>query len=441
MFVTHIKTIHRMKHLFTLLTSAALWLAPTAQAQQARETIPQGQAYTVIANPGEDASHSIRIGWHTDEGSGKSFCFYASPGDKTWHKAEAAQELCTAYDSLYSKTADNKDFYERARFTRNTVTLDGLEPGTEYVYRVGPENAGETRRFKTAPRRGGWDMALISDFHAYAPIPQRTQAAMDMLHVLEERNGHDLDMVLHAGDVCAWGGSYSFWRALYEEPYFKKYAWAGVNGNHDDMARGYARRSNLFFRYANNNPLNGYAGQEGVCYHFRYGNTLFIMLNSESMRTDEGLAAAQEWVRGVIKDHPAEFVVVVEHYQWFFGNDGRTSQYERWNRLFDECGVDLAIAGNNHIYARTNALYQGKETDGRTGTVYLQTPSSDNERGQALKEWTDNRDLIRFRWSEGPKTVGGLLLQNRGKTLRATLYDRNGQKLDQVTVKRKRRTR
>ena len=75
MFVTHIKTIHRMKHLFTLLTSAALWLAPTAQAQQARETIPQGQAYTVIANPGEDASHSIRIGWHTDEGSGKSFCF------------------------------------------------------------------------------------------------------------------------------------------------------------------------------------------------------------------------------------------------------------------------------------------------------------------------------------------------------------------------------
>ena len=105
-----------MKHLFTLLTSAALWLAPTAQAQQARETIPQGQAYTVIANPGEDASHSIRIGWHTDEGSGKSFCFYASPGDKTWHKAEAAQELCTAYDSLYSKTADNKSFFIRISF-------------------------------------------------------------------------------------------------------------------------------------------------------------------------------------------------------------------------------------------------------------------------------------------------------------------------------------
>lgn len=84
------------------------------------------------------------------------------------------------------------------------------------------------------------------------------------------------------------------------------------------------------------------------------------MLNSEMMRKDEGLAAAQQWVRRVIQENPARYVVVMEHYQWFFATTGRTSQYERWHDLFDECGVDLAIAGNNHIYARTNALYEGK---------------------------------------------------------------------------------
>ena len=439
MFTTHIKTIHRMKHLFTLLTSAALWLAMTAQAQQAREAIPQGQAYTVIANPGEDASRSIRIGWHTDEGSGRSFCFYAKQDEEEWHKAEAAQELCTAYDSLYSKTADNKDFYERARFTRNTVTLDGLEPGTEYVYRVSPENTGETRRFKTAPRRGGWDMALISDFHAYAPIPQRTQAAMDMLHVLEERNGHDLDMVLHAGDVCAWGGSYSFWRGMYEEQPFADYMWAGVNGNHDNMTRNY-RLTNEFFRDAAFYPRNGYEGEEGVCYHFRYGDVLFIMLNSEDMRSDEGLAAARKWVREVIEQNPARYTVVCEHYQWFFGQDGNSSQYSRWSDLFDELGVDLALAGNNHIYVRSYPVLGGEVTDGSSGTVYVQTPSSDNERGAAsMGEIEHNEELIASRWFEGPKTVGAVHMSVSPKEMVLTLLDRNGTVLDTVSVKAKRK--
>ena len=296
---------------------------------------------------------------------------------------------------------------------------------------------GRIRTFRTAPADGTWTAAVISDFHAYTPLPGRVEAAMAMLDTLEACNKGDFDWVLHVGDVCAWGGSYSFWRDLYTRKAFGKYLWAGVNGNHDNMSRKYIKTSNEFFRYANNNPLNGYAGEEGVCYHFTYAGTLFIMLNNENMKTDAQLSAAQSWVRRVIKENPARFVVVVEHYQWFYGNDGRTSQYERWHQLFDECGVDLALSGNNHIYARTNALYQGQETDGSRGTVYLQTPSSDNERGQKLKEWTDNKDRIKVRWSEGPKTVGGLLMKATPQQLTLTLYNRHGQAIDSVTVKAK----
>ena len=129
----------------------------------------------------------------------------------------------------------------------------------------------------------------------------------------------------------------------------------------------------------------------------------------------------------VISENPAKYIIVMEHYQWFYATDGRTSQYARWHDLFDECGVDLAIAGNNHIYARTNAIYHDAETDGTTGTVYLQTPSSDNERGQATKEWTDNKDKIKFIWSEGPQTVGALLM-----------HVDNGTPLDSVDVLAKR---
>ena len=127
----------------------------------------------------------------------------------------------------------------------------------------------------------------------------------------------------------------------------------------------------------------------------------------------------------------------MEHYQWFYGNTGESSQYERWRQLFDECGVDLAIAANNHIYARTNALYQGMETDGSRGTVYVQTPSSDNERGQALQEWNGNHPLIKYIWNEGANTVGALMLNATDNELSITLYNRDGNAIDSAIVKRK----
>lgn len=419
-----------MKRILTIFAAIAVCSAVYAKDER-----------TVIVNPSEKASTGVRINWHTDEGAEAGTCIYTKRSDKKWKHsrlAKAGQELVTAYDSLSSKRPDSQDFIERVRFIRNTVELQGLEPDTEYMYRFSNDRKSPVRYFKTAPESGVWTAAIISDFHSYAPLPGRTDAAMAMLDTLESVNGGDFDFVLHMGDVCAWGGSYSFWRDLYARPQFSKYMWAGVNGNHDNMDRRSTRLSNDYFRYANNNPLNGYEGETGVCYHFKYGDVLFIALNSETMRKDEGLEAAREWVKKTIRENPAKYIVVMEHYQWFFATDGRTSQYARWHDLFDEYGVDLAIAGNNHIYARTNAIYKDRETDGKKGTVYLQTPSSDNERGQATKEWTDNKDKIRFIWSEGPKTVGAVLMKVDDDRMTLTLYDRKGTALDSVDVLSKR---
>lgn len=419
-----------MKRLFSVFAAVMMCCAVFASDE-----------YTVIVNPAENASTGARINWHTDEGCGAETCIYTKRSDTKWKhsmKVVATQELVTAYDSLMSKRPDGTDCIERVRFIRNTAELQGLEPDTEYMYRLSDDKDAPVRYFKTAPADGAWTAAVISDFHSYTPLPKRAVAAMAMLDTLERVNRGDFDFVLHVGDICAWGGSYSFWRDLYAKPQFSKYMWAGVNGNHDNMDRKSTRLSNDYFRYANNNPLNGYPGEMGVCYFFKYGQVLFIMLNSEMMRKDEGLAAAQQWVKNTIRENPSKYIVVMEHYQWFFANTGKTSQYERWHELFDEYGVDLAIAGNNHIYARTNAIYKDCETDGTKGTVYLQTPSSDNERGQATGEWTDNKDKIKYIWSEGPKTVGALLMNVDDHKITLTLYDRGGVVVDSVEVLAKR---
>lgn len=404
----------------------------------------QTKIYTLIANPGEKASSGIRFNWHQDLGSGKSYITYTSSKDKNWKKAktvEADQSVCTVFDSIYSKTPNGEDFYEQARFLRNTITLQGLQANTEYQYKVISDTAhsphdNTIRRFKTAPKSDQWDMGIISDIHVYAPLPNRQKAAMAMIQQLEKQHKKPFDMMLHVGDLSAWGGSYSFWPTLYADSTFSRYVWAGVNGNHDDMTRKHAQ-SNAFFRSVNNNPTNGYGNQIGVSYYFTYGNTLFVMLNNEAMKTEEELAAAQQWVKKTVRNNPARYIIVVSHYQWFMGDDGRSSQYTRWKELFDELEVDLAISGNNHIYVRTNALYADKETDGTKGTVYVQTPSADNERGRAMGELVDNNDLIKSRWTEGPNTVGALIMNANKKLLTLTLYDRNGHSIDKVTVRAK----
>ena len=150
--------------------------------------------YTVIANVGEDASTTIRLNWHTDEGSGESVCRYTLADDVNWEyakEAKAHQELCTIFDSIYSKSSTNADFYEDARFIRNTLEISSLIPGTQYKYYIDGDNT--IRYFKTAPSNNNWTAAIISDFHAYAPLPARTSAGMDMLSTLEWQRG-EFDM-------------------------------------------------------------------------------------------------------------------------------------------------------------------------------------------------------------------------------------------------------
>ena len=420
------------------------------QAQQVQQAKVGQQIHSISTCPGEDCSNEMIISWGADT-SVQSWLLWSKASDKGWKRAKRENPIwyrTEIYNGKSSKRANNENFFEDVIFNKCRVKLSGLEPNTTYKYMIISSPAGRgtstsagdastgTYTFKTAGAKE-WSACIISDFHNYSPIPGRLEAADKMIGKIKEYDP-SMDWVLHLGDICAWGGSYSFWKNLYGMQWFRDYMWAGVNGNHDNMSRKY-ELTNEYFRNSAAYPLNGYPGEMGVCYWFKYGEALFIMLNNESMRTQEGLEDAQEWFKSVIKSNPSKYIIVCEHYQWFFGTDGADSQIARWSKLFDEYGVDLALAGNNHIYVRTNALYNKKETDGSRGTVYIQTPSSDNERGQAMKpELTHNKEIIKCRWTEGPKTVGAMSIKVFPTHIELALLDRNGTVIDTATVKAKR---
>lgn len=398
--------------------------------------------HSVTANPGENSESAINISWNSDI-QGTYVVYSPAEGGKGKGPFTAVPEtefMCLTYDGLPSRDAAGVNFDQDVKFYKCGASLTSLKKNTEYIYYIcskDGERLCANHRFKTSGARN-WSAIVISDYHSYTPLPARLAGAMAMTRKVEAFDGSS-DWVLHLGDICAWGGSYDFWKTMYKEDLFSKYFVAGVNGNHDNMTRTNGQ-SGDFFKNANYFPRNGYGDQMGICYHFRYSDALFIMLNNEAMRPQEGFEEAQAWVRKVITEqkasaNPPKYIIVCEHYQWFFGKDGSFSHFTRWHDLFDEMGVDLALGGNNHIYVRSHPIKDSKVTDPKHGTVYIQTSSSDNERGETMNETlSENADLIAARWTEGGKTVSAISLQVTPRKMKLTLLDRTGKVIDRAVI-------
>lgn len=448
----------------SILPFAAVIVLTFAATVSNAQNLKEKGVFSIVTCPGENSNNEMNISFGADNGVKiKSVTLYKVNRKKGVDRQGGAnlkeirkivvndsdRRVCDVFDSIYSKAADGSNFYEKAVFDKYDINVGGLKKDTEYAYSIEAYRASEEKDngellpkeirtpihyFKTSGAKK-WNACIISDYHCYPPLGNRLNAAMDMLDTINAYK--PIDWVVSLGDVCAWGGSYSFWVGMYERPQFERYMWSLLNGNHDNMTRQYGL-SNEFFRNATANPYNGYEGENGVCYWFKYNDALFIILNNESMRDSSGFEKAKVWVEDVLKSVPARYRVVCEHYQWFFGTEGQTSQYGRWHELFDKYNVDLALGANNHIYVRSYAIKNDKVTDGKSGTVYIQTPSCDNERGQEpFKPLTDNADKIAFRWNEGPRTVGAMHMEVTPKSMTLRLLNRTGNVVDSVVIPKK----
>ncbi|MCC6547846.1 metallophosphoesterase [Candidatus Sumerlaeota bacterium] len=424
--------ILRSSLLFPMLLSL-VWVPANAEVR------------SITANPAEDCSTQMNIGWHANLDEVGCSVVYTERGDGVWAGATTVagkSKRSDVFDGIDSKTPEGKDWKEEAKFLDYGVTLTGLKPDTDYMYKIeGGEGAvtKPVRYFKTAGA-GEFSFLWFSDVHAYTPIPSRVK---NLNSVIEEalKIEPGVDFMFTTGDVVAWGGSYSFWKYLLDQPFAANYMFADVIGNHDWMKRRDGGSSE-FFAVAHNNPTNGYAGQEGVCYWFIYGDVLFMTFNNEVMKTSpETEAEAKAWAAGVIEKQKGKFkrIFIAEHYQWFDGRNGRSSWYDHWKAFCDEHHVTLAMSGNNHIYERTHPLRGDQVVAPGLGTVYMEAPSSDGERGVKAGPLTLNADKLVFTYSSQEhsnqtevKTIGCVLVNVSPQSIRTRLVYLDEKKQVQV---------
>lgn len=261
-----------------------------------------------------------------------------------------------------------------------SVCLTGVEPGAEYLYKVGAGDFwSETKVFKTIPAAGEYTFAVLADTH---------NVCGEAMHAALKRNP-ELSFFAHAGDFVSAGGVYDDWQKYFGDAdgLHTLYPTVPVSGNHD-LSDG----TGANYRLTHSNPANGVAGAlEGLYYYTELNNTLFISLGGGY--GDD--AAIMDWISDIIRNTAMKWKIVLTHegpYTCFINS---ASEEIKWGDFFNTAGIDLLISGHDHTYQRAtikdrNTLDVGKVISSSDGVTYLQCATSG---GASNHDWAQHRPI------------------------------------------------
>ncbi|MDD3170896.1 MAG: metallophosphoesterase [Bacilli bacterium] len=315
-----------------------------------------GEAYNIVATPGEDAATEVGINWHSDVvGTVLEYTTAVDSGfsNKTQVAGEC-QALTYNADTDWSNTTSNRYVC--------SVYLENLTEATEYIYRIGKSTFSATYGFETAAGSGSFTALVFADSQVFGSAPAIKFNDI-MNKALEEYP--DASLSLGLGDQVEHGKQMEFWESyFFSADFFKKISVATVMGNHDYDDYTIQWHNSMYA-----NPQNGVtAGQDDV-YWFKYNNVLFISLNSNTSRTfaDQAL-----WLENILSTEVYQYSVVSIHVPMQGSGTYYTGVSSYFNKIFDKYGVDLVMSGDNHYYCRTNRVYNNKKTTSNIqGTYYL----------------------------------------------------------------------
>ena len=358
-----------------LRTFAAAFLLWTAVSFEARAD----HAGMVYSSPGRDAAGQVNISWHST--SADELLEFTKASDPSYASST------TLSGAAVSPTQDTTTFASNS-FYRYQVTLDDLDSGSDYIFRIGRTTFTEDHRCRTAGGFGEFSFVFMSDVHAYPPIPSRVDRAVALVAQAARMVG-DLDFIVFTGDLTAHGANYTHWESLAGADFVSDFMLAATPGNHDYYDSSATTIDDRFFNAVFHNPGNGAPLAPNTTYWFRYNGAIFISLNTEAYSTAQ-LDSQRAWLIEVVEDNPAQYYIVLAHRAFFLGSTTTvgggvvrksSNSYAHFGQLLEELEVDLVLAGDDHVYVRTKPIQGGAVSTSGAGTVYI-TANQIGDRGR-----------------------------------------------------------
>lgn len=412
-----------IKKVFFIVTLVFIFLFTLTNVNVSADS---SEAYLITANPAENGNNSVNISWHCDSDTEKyvEYTLATDPEFKNSKKQIGSKELETIYNS--SVGGDSTSY-------RFNATLMLLQEDTEYIYRIVGENKSSVKSFHT----GGalkYSAYIISDVHTYNKLSSRLTKAETIYNNIKDKS-YNMQLVIGVGDMVAYGTSREDWKSLLNSKFISENIYASSPGNHDYYNTSASFLDASYYNSNFNNPKNGSPSSLNTSYYFYYGNVLYISLNSEDACTDAAKRADQRvWLESVLEKNTAQFIVVYFHRSMYPGSGSNTghasTMKDAYQDLFDKYGVDLVFGGHDHVYVRTNKIYNGTtSTTAGVGTQYISTLQIGDRASSANSNMTDVAMKV-------GGITGGILLSVNSENgdMTVSLYNENNELLDSVGI-------
>lgn len=243
----------------------------------------------------------------------------------------------------------------------NQVVLDELAEDTSYVYRVGDDSTGWSRSYElwTGTFDDTYSFVYITDPQigasgSWEGDRDRWESATRQIARLQP----DASMVVNGGDQIESHTAEHEYASLIAPDLMKELPFAATIGNHDNRSDQF----NSHFFIPNRSTVHGYEqgkdGYAGGDYWHVYNGVLYLNINTNARSAGEQDHIA--FLRKVIDEQGAKanWIVVVMHHSLYSAafHSVETDVIERRAALapaFSELGVDLVLAGHDHIYTRS----------------------------------------------------------------------------------------
>lgn len=243
----------------------------------------------------------------------------------------------------------------------NTVSLNGLMPGTQYYYQVGDgEKWSEVYHFTT-------DTAKAEQTNFFILGDIQTSETSNLSAALGQLKNGSYAFGIQTGDAIDGPTRFYEWRTFFTEMNSGKLN--GVNifhalGNHEYNGDAEGAISKNIFNLPDSR-MNSW-------YSMEYGNVCVVVVNHKNTGENGGLVEATAQIAEQLKTNCA-WKVLVTH-EPVYGTEGVLSD-EAMTAIaanLEKAGIDFVFSGDDNSYARTFPMLRNKAQaeDSSEGVVY-----------------------------------------------------------------------
>lgn len=313
------------------------------------------------------------------DGTERNFTWYANTKEKG--KFEFAK--LNAEKDFKDATVLDATVIEKTNlpgYSSNQVTLDGLEPDTEYMYRFSNGDAvSEVKTFKTGGT-GDFSFFAAGDPQIGSGGHLNGKDGWDKTLKLLPKLDSSASFLLSLGDQVETGKDEEQYDAYINREGFNGLTLAPIIGNHDERGNAHEEHFKV------SNVQNEGKSKAGSNYYYVYNNTLFICLNSNNKDYAEHKVTIE---KAVAENPNVKWRVVTFHHPPYTVASHALDDYITDMRstlvpILKENKIDLVLNGHDHVYTRTHVM------DGTKPIIEWKN----GEEGKAPSEYVNPKGII-----------------------------------------------